>query len=254
MLNTIALLVIFVSAPRVFILLYFVTAPYGRHFRGGWGPSIDARASWLLMELPAVVVIAAIVLFDGRKASLLAILMLGLWEVHYLYRTCLFPLLIRDNGKRFPIVLIVFAAIFNSLNGYANGIFLSGFSLRRWRRRLPTCASGIGIALFAGGVHHPRLGRPRPAQLRKPGEIGLQHPPRRALRVRLQPELLRRDHGMERLGAGHLVPRGPRLRRVHHREPGAPGPGQPRVVPGHLPRLPAGAQERHPVRVLSAGG
>jgi len=172
MLNTVALLVIFASAPLVFILLYFVTAPYGRHFRDGWGPSIDSRASWFLMELPAMVVIAGIVLFDGRKASLIAILMLCLWELHYVYRTCFFPLLMRDNGKRFPIVLIVFAAIFNSFNGYANGHFLSGFSLPANAGLFTDVRLGIGVALFlAGFITHVSTDHAL-RTLRKPGESG----------------------------------------------------------------------------------
>ncbi len=172
MLNTIALLVIFVSAPLVFILLYFVTAPYGRHFREGWGPSLNSRLSWFLMELPAMVVIAAVVLLDGKRASLVAILLLCLWEVHYVYRTCLFPLLMRDNGRRFPVVLIVFAAIFNSFNGYANGHFLSGFTLPQGAGIIPVVRVGVGVALFiAGFITHVRADHEL-RNLRKPGEVG----------------------------------------------------------------------------------
>ncbi len=157
MLNTVSLLVIFASAPLVFIMLYFVTAPYGRHFREGWGPSIPSRASWFLMELPAMVVIAAVVLFDERRANSLALVLLGLWEMHYIYRTCLFPLLMKDNGKRFPVVLTLFAAIFNSLNGYANGHFLAGFSLAPGSGIIPAARVGLGMALFiVGFVTHVR--------------------------------------------------------------------------------------------------
>jgi 3-oxo-5-alpha-steroid 4-dehydrogenase 1 len=157
MLNTLALLVIFAATPLVFILLYFVTAPYGRHFRQGWGPSISARASWFFMELPAMVVIALTVLFDQRRATPLALVLLGLWEMHYIYRTCLFPLLMKDAGKRFPVLLILFAALFNSLNGYANGHFLAGFSLSSSSGLIPAVRVGFGMALFmAGFITHVR--------------------------------------------------------------------------------------------------
>ncbi len=157
MLNTVAILVIFAATPLVFILLYFVTAPYGRHFREGWGPSISARASWFFMELPAMLVIALTVLFDQRRASPLALVLLGMWEMHYIYRTCLFPLLMKDTGKRFPILLILFAAIFNSLNGYANGHFLTTFSLAPNGGLIPAVRVGLGMALFlAGFVTHVR--------------------------------------------------------------------------------------------------
>jgi len=157
MLNTVALLVIFAATPLVFIMLYFVTAPYGRHFREGWGPSISARASWFFMELPAMVVIALAVLFDQRSASPLALVLLGMWEMHYIYRTCLFPLLMKDTGKRFPILLTLFAAVFNSLNGYANGHFLAGFSLAQSGGLIPAARVGLGMALFlAGFITHVR--------------------------------------------------------------------------------------------------
>ena len=157
MLNTVAILVIFAATPLVFILLYFVTAPYGRHFREGWGPSVSARASWFVMELPAMVVIALTVLFDQRRASPLALVLLGMWEMHYIYRTCLFPLLMKDTGKHFPVVLILFAAVFNSLNGYANGHFLGGFSLLPNGGIIPAARVGLGMALFMTGfVTHVR--------------------------------------------------------------------------------------------------
>jgi protein-S-isoprenylcysteine O-methyltransferase Ste14 len=175
MLMTIALLVIFISAPVVFITLFFFTAPYGRYYRQGWGPSVTARAGWMLMEAPAFLVIGLIVVSSGRKVGALALLLLGLWEIHYLYRTCLFPLLMRGSSKRFPLLLVVFAFIFNSLNGYANGMFLSNGAAAGmdFLSSLRVC---IGIALFAAGfLTHVWADRDL-RRLRKPGEIGYKIP------------------------------------------------------------------------------
>ena len=109
------------------------------------------------MELPALVVIAGVVLFDERRASPIALVLLGLWEMHYLYRPCLFPLLMKDNEKRFPVLLTLFAAVFNILNGYANGHFLAGFSLDANAGVIPAIRVGLGMALFfAGFVTHVR--------------------------------------------------------------------------------------------------
>jgi len=176
MLNTIALLVIFAAAPLVFIALYFVTAPYGRHFREGWGPTIPSRTSWFFMELPALVVIAGVVLFDERRASAIALVLLGLWEMHYLYRTCLFPLLMKDTDKRFPLLLTLFAAVFNTLNGYANGHSLAGFSLEPGAGLIPAVRVGLGMALFfAGFVTHVRADSEL-RSLRENGETGYKIP------------------------------------------------------------------------------
>jgi protein-S-isoprenylcysteine O-methyltransferase Ste14 len=175
MLNTIALLVIFASAPLVFTLLFFYTAPYGRHFRPGWGPSVSARAGWMIMEAPAFLVIGIIVLSNGRSVSALALLLLGLWEVHYFYRTFLFPMLIKDSGKRFPVLLVAFACIFNTLNGYANGMFLasSGPAAGGFLSSVRVC---IGITMFvAGFLTHVWADRDL-RRLRKPGEEGYKVP------------------------------------------------------------------------------
>jgi protein-S-isoprenylcysteine O-methyltransferase Ste14 len=175
MLMSISLLVIFISAPVVFTLLFFFTAPYGRHFRQGWGPSVTARAGWMLMEAPALLVIGLIVASSGRKASALTLLLLGLWEIHYLYRTCLFPMLMRGSTKRFPLLLVVFAFIFNSLNGYANGMFLAAGPVAAgdFLSGLRVC---VGIALFAAGfLTHIWADRDL-RRLRAPGEIGYKIP------------------------------------------------------------------------------
>ena len=49
-----------------FIVLLFITAPYGRHTRPGWGPTIGNRTGWLLMEAPAALVFAAMFLNGPR--------------------------------------------------------------------------------------------------------------------------------------------------------------------------------------------
>ncbi len=200
MLFKLSLLVIFAATPLVFATLYFFRAPYGRHYHGGWGPTVSARAGWLLMELPALVVIALCVFLARTEVSLLSFLLLGLWEVHYLYRTCLFPFLIRDRGKQFPIVIILFAAIFNSLNGYANGVSLASASPIPAPGFLPGLRFVVGVALFAAGfVTHVWADRDLRA-LRRPGEVGYQIPRGGPVRPRGEPQLLRRDRPVDRAG------------------------------------------------------
>ncbi len=175
MLNTIALLIIFASAPLVFTLLFFYTAPYGRHFRPGWGPSVSARVGWIIMEAPAFFVIGIIVIANGRTVSSLSLLLLGLWEVHYFYRTFLFPMLMKDNGKRFPVVIVAFAMIFNTLNGYANGVFLasSGPAVGGLLSSVRVC---LGIAMWAAGFFTHIWADRDLRRLRKPGEEGYKVP------------------------------------------------------------------------------
>ena len=44
------LAVAFGLAVVVFVMLFFITAPYGRHVRRGWGPDLGSRLAWVVME------------------------------------------------------------------------------------------------------------------------------------------------------------------------------------------------------------
>jgi len=72
------------------VALVFVTAPYGRHARGGWGPSIRSAAGWVLMEAPAVLSMALCWALGRHDA--MGTVFLGVWMAHYLHRTFVYPL------------------------------------------------------------------------------------------------------------------------------------------------------------------
>ena len=108
----------------VLALLLFVTAPYGRYNRGGWGISIKPRWAWFVMESPAAIVILAMAAL-GRERGLYPLIFLGMWEFHYVYRSFVYPFLMRQAGpKNFPVVIILMAMLYNCANGFVNGYFL----------------------------------------------------------------------------------------------------------------------------------
>ena len=81
-----------------------------------------------------------------------------------------------ESEKRFPIMIIAFAFIFNSLNGYANGVFLASAPPFPVGAFWPGFRACIGIALFAGGfVTHVWADRDL-RRLRAPGEVGYKIP------------------------------------------------------------------------------
>ena len=47
-----------ILAPIVFLSLTYITAPYGRHIRRGWGWMVDNKIGWVIMEAPAPIVFA----------------------------------------------------------------------------------------------------------------------------------------------------------------------------------------------------
>jgi len=152
--------------------LAFVIAPYGRHLRPGWGPTLPARASWLLMESPAVLVMAALFLISDRTANPAALAFLALWQLHYLNRTFVFPFRLRAGGKRMPATLALMAVVFNVWNGYLNGRWLFTLGPERDASWLMDPRFVAGAALFVTGmvINHHSDGILR--RLRGPQETG----------------------------------------------------------------------------------
>jgi protein-S-isoprenylcysteine O-methyltransferase Ste14 len=165
----VVLALLFVAVPVVFGLLLIISAPYGRHNRGGWGPALPARAAWTVMELPAVLTILLTYALSGTLTTAGAALLV-LWEVHYLYRTILYPALMRGGAKPFPLVVAATAAAFNVANGFANGWSLASHAVRYSTTWLFDWRFLAGSFLFfVGFLTHVRSDRTL-RKLRKPGE------------------------------------------------------------------------------------
>jgi 3-oxo-5-alpha-steroid 4-dehydrogenase 1 len=176
MLTTYCMLAIFIASPVVFIALYFFTAPYGRHTTAGWGPSLSERMGWLVMESPAVLLPAALIIMSPSPVRPIALALLGLWELHYVYRTLVFPFLIRDNGRGMPLVLAGMAFVFNLLNGYGNGSFLAWGADPLSHGPVPAVRIGVGAALFVAGLLTHMLSDRGLRRLRAPGEVDYKLP------------------------------------------------------------------------------
>lgn len=133
-----------------FAALFFVTAPYGRHTKDGWGPSVGQRLGWVLMEIPAVVLWLAIYASGSHAAEAAPLAMMGLWQLHYVQRTFIYPLRIRAGKKRTPLVVVLSATAFQTLNAWVNARWVSelGSYPASW---LTSPAFVIGAALFLLG-------------------------------------------------------------------------------------------------------
>ena len=135
---------IFVAAALTFAALFFVTAPYGRHLRAGWGPTIPARVGWIVMESPTVLLFVAVYSVGDHALSTVPLILLGLWQFHYVYRTFIYPFRIRSSAKRMPISIVGMAILFNCINVTINA---------RWISHLGDYPdSGMGNTAFAVGV------------------------------------------------------------------------------------------------------
>lgn len=159
---------VFGAAAVVFPLLLFVTAPYGRHFRPGWGPAVSSRAGWIAMEWPSVVVFALVWLANPVSGTPMVQVLGVLWLVHYLQRTFVFSLLRRDSAKRQAVLTVALGMLFNVVNATGNAAALTA--------RPFDALFVVGVALFTLGfvtnVHSDQVLR----TLRAPGEDGYRVP------------------------------------------------------------------------------
>jgi 3-oxo-5-alpha-steroid 4-dehydrogenase 1 len=133
------------------VFLVFIAAPYGRHVRRGWGPTIDNRLGWVVMEAPAPLVFALCFMAGEYRNTMTALVFLLMWEAHYIHRSFVYPFGLRGTGKRMPVVIAGAGFLFNALNGYLNGRWLYTFSGGYPSSWLLDIRFVAGLLLFVGG-------------------------------------------------------------------------------------------------------
>lgn len=136
----------------IFIVLLFIPAPYGRHARKGWGPSIPNRLGWVMMELPSMLCFGTFFLLGPGDPAPVTWVFFALWVAHYTNRSLIFPFRTRTRGKTMPLVIALFAVIFNLVNGSLNGYYLSNFKAQYSADWLTDPRFIIGAVMFAAGV------------------------------------------------------------------------------------------------------
>ena len=114
------LLVMAATAVIVFIALNFVDAGYGKFYNPKWGPAVNNRLGWVLMEAPVFVAMLLLWYYSDRRGDAVRLVFLLLFELHYFQRSFIFPLLIRGEGKM-PLSIILMGVLFNVLNAVMQG-------------------------------------------------------------------------------------------------------------------------------------
>ena len=141
-----------VVAVITFISLLFITAPYGRHAKKGWGPMVNHKLAWIIMEAPASLLLFAFFFMSEKTITATLIALLVIWQIHYFHRSFIYPFMLKMN-EPMPFSIMFFGVLFNSINAYIQGMWIYAYSpetsyTNAW---LTDPRFIIGVLIFAAG-------------------------------------------------------------------------------------------------------
>ncbi|MFT5824010.1 MAG: 3-oxo-5-alpha-steroid 4-dehydrogenase 1 [Crocinitomix sp.] len=165
-------------AIAVHITMFFVTAPFGRHTSTDWGPMVNNKLGWIIMELPSLGIMVYFLFFGTYSFQSFVWILFACWIFHYLNRTFIYPLRIKATDKKMPLFIVLNAILFNCVNAGLNGYFLAELANpavfgNDW---ISTPHFIIGATLFSVGLVINWKADNILIHLRKPGETGYKIP------------------------------------------------------------------------------
>ncbi|KAJ2387774.1 hypothetical protein GGI05_003986 [Coemansia sp. RSA 2603] len=148
-------------APIIAGALFVVGSPYGSQTSYLGKLAINGRVAWIVMELVSP---ATFLLSYMRPSSIgstqtnLTDLFAILWIIHYANRAFIYPLR-QPSRKPMHIGIMLSACLFNVVNGYTNGRWLSTLYSREDQHGLLRILAGtcMFIAGMLGNVYHDNL-------------------------------------------------------------------------------------------------
>ncbi len=162
----------------VHFVMFYVTAPFGRHTSENWGPMVNNKLAWVLMEFPSLAIMTYFLFWGTNSMNSFAWVVFALWIFHYFNRTFVYPLRIKATSKKMPFAIMGNAILFNLMNAGLNGYFLSEIATSNqyditWLQSPTTI---IGLVIFFVGLSINWRSDHILINLRKPGETGYKIP------------------------------------------------------------------------------
>lgn len=170
------LIAFFCLALVVFIILFFIPAPYGRHVRRGWGLTIGNKVGWLVMESPSPIIFITLFFLRDNPLNTVLVIFLIMWCTHYLHRAFIYPFSLRKTANRMPWLIVSFGFVFNLMNAYLNGRYVFSFSGGYGNEWLADPRFIIGVLMFIIGFFINRRADQVLRSLRQHGETGYKIP------------------------------------------------------------------------------
>lgn len=153
----------------VFIVLHFIIAPFGRHFKGGFGPTINNKFAWVVMESVSFVTMAWFFMIGSAEKPAVSWLIVFLWLGHYFNRSFIYALRQKGSDKQMPVAIFFSAIFFNLINAGLNGYYL-GFLSTYTNNLFATWHFWLGLVLFLSGMIINIKSDNILLSLRRPGE------------------------------------------------------------------------------------
>ena len=156
----------------VYVALHFIDAGYGIMYTKRWGPTVNNKLGWVLMEAPVFIAMCLLWWYSDRRTAVVPLIFFAVFQLHYFQRSFVFPLLLKGKGSM-PVCIMLMGVTFNVVNGMmqAGGLFLfppAEYADGAAYLIQPRTLAGIAI-FFAGmavNIHSDHVIR----SLRKPGD------------------------------------------------------------------------------------
>ena len=136
-----------------FFILFFITAPYGRHNKK-MGPMISGRWGWIIQEVISPLTFAHFFIRGDSVKTPEMWIFFFLWIAHYFNRSIIFPF--RQKHAKDTAVIVVMSAIsFNIINGFINGYYLGSAELvqNQYTNYFQSYNFILGLIIFITGAY-----------------------------------------------------------------------------------------------------
>ena len=136
-----------------FFILFFVTAPYGRHNKK-MGPMMSGKWGWIIQEIISPLTFGYFFITGNSTKSPEMWIFFALWIGHYFNRSVIFPFR-QKNAKDTAIIVVSAAIFFNIINGFINGYYLGSQTLvqDQYTNYFQSYNFIIGIIIFFIGAY-----------------------------------------------------------------------------------------------------
>ena len=110
-----------------FLILFTITAPYGKFSNSKWGILVNYRLGWFIQEIISPLSFSYFFLTGIANKNYVSWILFSIWILHYINRSIIFPLRI-PNGSKIPVPIIISAISFNIINGFINGFHIGNIA------------------------------------------------------------------------------------------------------------------------------